>query len=122
VRLLLDAHLSASAVGTPLRERGHDVRAVDEERALDGAADERLLALATAEERIMVTFDADDFARLTRIWAGGGRHHAGCLIFVGIDHSEFGLTLRVIDSALAARPEQQKWRDHVAWGTRAAAT
>lgn len=98
---------------------GHDVRAADEERALDGWDDERLLGLATAEERIMVTFNVKDFARLVSERAAARTSHAGCLMIVGIDHSEFGLTLRVIDAALRARPRQESWVDYAAWGTRA---
>ncbi|MGH2804542.1 MAG: DUF5615 family PIN-like protein [Thermoleophilaceae bacterium] len=118
MRLFLDAQISARAVGRPLRERGHDVRSADEERQLDGWDDERLLELATAEGRILITFNVTDFPRITGEWAGAGRHHAGCLVIVGIDHAEFGLTLRVIDAALATRAEQRSWRDYVAWGTR----
>jgi len=57
VRLLLDAHVSARAIASALRERGHDVGAVDEERALD----------------------VKDFARLVGERVAGGGHHAGCL-------------------------------------------
>ena len=119
MRLFLDAQISARAVARPLRELGHDVRAADEERELDGWEDERLLELAMTEGRIMVTFNVRDFPGIAGEWAGAGRHHAGCLVIVGIDHSEFGLTLGVIEAALAGRPEQEAWRDYVAWGTRA---
>lgn len=40
-------------------------------------------------------------------------------MIVGIDHAEFGLILRVIDAALATRPEQATWNDYAVWGTRA---
>jgi hypothetical protein len=33
-------------------------------------------------------------------------------MIVGIDHAESGLTLRVIDAALAARPDQMSWIDY----------
>ncbi len=61
MKLFLDAHISARRVAAPLRERGHDVRAADEERALDGLADEELLSIAAGEGRIFVTFDVKDF-------------------------------------------------------------
>lgn len=101
-----------------LRERGHEVRAADEERQLDGWADELLLELATAENRVLVTFNVRDFARIVGEWSAAGRHHAGCLLIVGIDHSEFGLTLRAIERAIQTRPEQEDWRDYAVWGTR----
>lgn len=120
MRLFLDAHVSARRIATALREQ-HDVRAADEERGLDGWDDERLLALATDEIRMMVTFNVADFARITAEWAAAGRSHAGCLLIVGIDHTEFGLTLRVIQHALSTRPDNESWIDYTAWGTRSAA-
>jgi len=117
MRLFLDAHVSGRAIARALRERGHDVRA-DEERALDGWDDERLLRLATREQRVMVTFNVRDFPRIAGEWIAAGEHHAGCLIIVGIDHGEFGAILRVIDAALTAHPDQESWRDLAGWGTR----
>jgi hypothetical protein len=115
--ILLDAHVSARRIATALRER-HDVRAADEERELDGWDDERLLALATEEGRIMVTFNVADFARIATEWAAASRSHAGCLLIVGIDHAEFGLVLHVINHALSTRPDQAAWVDYTARGTR----
>lgn len=119
MRLFLDAHVSGRRIAGELRSRGHDVRAADEERDLDGYDDERLLELAAAEGRIMVTFNVKDFARLVTEWTSAGIPHAGCLLIVGIDHAEFGLILRVIAAAVDARPDQQSWTGHAAWGTRA---
>lgn len=118
MRLLLDAHVSGRVIAHRLRERGHDVRAANEEPQLDAWEDDALLELAAAEGRIMVTFNVKDFPRICVEWAGAGKHHAGCLILVGIDHGEFGTVLRVIDAAFASRPEPEDWRDYTAWGTR----
>jgi predicted nuclease of predicted toxin-antitoxin system len=122
VRLFLDAYVSARRIAAALREVGHDVRSADEERALDGWEDERLLELATTEQRVMVTFNVKDFARLATEWAAAGTAHAGILLIVGIDHAEFGLTLRVIEAALVARPTQESWTGYAAWGTRSTGT
>jgi Domain of unknown function (DUF5615) len=111
VRLLLDAHISAQSVAVPLREAGHDVRAVAEERKLDGTPDEELLALAAEEERVLVTCDINDFPAITRRWAEAGHTHAGCAIVAGIDHNEFGVIIDVVTGALAARPQQADWTD-----------
>jgi len=111
VRLLLDAHISARRVAAPLREEGHDVRAADEERALDGLADEELLSIAAREGRVLVTFDVKDFPVIARRWAEAGREHSGCAIVVGIDHGEFGTILAAIAAALEARPRQADWTD-----------
>lgn len=115
MRLFLDAHVSARRIATALREKGHDVRAADEERELDGWEDEALLELAAGEKRIMVTFNARDFARIAQQWAGEGRHHAGCAIFVGVDHSEFGVILRRLGDELAQRPDSRAWGDYTAF-------
>jgi Domain of unknown function (DUF5615) len=118
LRLLLDAHISGPRLASALRKEGHDVRAADEERSLDGWTDEDLLGLAATEDRILVTFDVKDFPDIARRWAEAGRRHAGCAILVGIDHGEFGLILRVIERELAARPRQADWRDYTCFVSR----
>lgn len=114
MRLFLDAHISGRVIATALRERGHDVRSADEERELDGWDDDRLLELATHEDRLMVTFNIRDFPRIVGEWAEAGRHHAGCLLIVGVDHGEFGEIL-LLDTALDTRPDQRDWKDYTAW-------
>jgi uncharacterized protein DUF5615 len=118
LRLFLDAHVSGRRIADALRGNGHDVHAADEERQLDGWEDEALLELATAERRIMVTFNVRDFPRIVSEWSAAGTSHAGCLMIVGIDHGEFGLILRVIEAALQSRPEPEAWAGYAAWGTR----
>ena len=111
MRLLLDAHISARRIAAPLRHRGHDVRAVAEERELDGLADEQLLELAASETRAMITFDVKDFTVIARRWAEAGRRHAGLGIVVGIDHGDFGVVLEVLSRELSDRPGQTDWVD-----------
>ena len=101
-----------------LRKAGHDVRAADEERDLDGMSDEDLLALATAEERVLVTFNVADFPEIVRRWAEAERPHAGCAIVVGIDHSEFGMIIRVVQRVIEARPDAADWRDYTCFVAR----
>lgn len=105
-----------------LRERGHDVRAADEERELDGLEDEALLDLATGETRVMITFDVRDFTVIARRWAEAGKAHAGLGIVVGIDHSEFGTILDALSRALDARPGQSEWSDLTLFIVRSSAT
>ncbi|MGH9000827.1 MAG: DUF5615 family PIN-like protein [Acidimicrobiia bacterium] len=119
MRLLLDAHVSGRRVARALRKQGHDVRADDEERELDGMPDEDLLALATAERRILVTFNVADFPRIVRRWAEEGRAHRGCAIVVGIDHSQFGIIIRVLQRTLADRPDPAQWNDYTCFVARA---
>jgi uncharacterized protein DUF5615 len=111
LRLFLDAHISGPRIARALRERGHDVRAADEERELDGLEDEQLLVLAAEASRVMITFDVKDFTVIARRWAEAGRAHAGLGIVVGIDHGEFGAILAALSHELDARHEQSTWRD-----------
>ena len=111
MRILLDAHISGQNVGVPLRVRGHEVRAVDDERELDRCPDQELLALATEEERVLVTFDVHDFPMIVREWAEAGRTHAGCAIIVGVDHGEFGVIIEIVAREMSNRPRQDDWRD-----------
>jgi hypothetical protein len=118
LRLLLDAHVSGPRIAAPLRKEGHEVRAVDEERDLDGWEDEALLALAAAEERVMVTFDVKDFPDIARRWAEAGRRHTGLAIVVGIDHGEFGAILRTLEELFAERPAASAWSDYTCFVSR----
>lgn len=107
-RLLLDAHVSGRVIAKRLRRGGHDVRAINEEQALEGLTDEEVLALAAAERRVLVTHDVKDFPPILRTWAEAGRHHAGCIVIVGLRHDEFGRILRGLKRALDARDD---WTD-----------
>jgi hypothetical protein len=118
LRLLLDAHVSGRRIGTALRERGHDVLAVAEERGLDGCPDEELLELASTQERILVTFDAADFPRICREWLETGRSHHGCAVIVGIRHHEFGAIVRALDATFEVRSGPDEWHDYLAFVAR----
>lgn len=118
MRLLLDAHISGRRIGAALRAHGHDVRAVDEERVLDGCSDEELLAHAAAERRILVTLDAHDFPRISGEWLNTGRSHHGCAVLVRIAHHEFGAIIRALELVFEARPNPEEWRDYLAFVSR----
>lgn len=109
MRLLLDAHLSGRVIGRHLREKGHDVYALDEHRELEGIDDEELLALATDENRILVTHNVKDFPDILRGWAEEGRSHAGCIVIVGIQLDQFALLIRATEAAIDAGPDQEGW-------------
>lgn len=115
MRLLLDAHISARHAGEALRADGHDVLAVIERADLDGASDERVLSLAAAERRILVTHNVRHFAPLLVEWAEAGRSHAGCVLVAQIDHSQFGLVLRGLRPLFEQHPEQEHWIDLALW-------
>ena len=111
MRLRLDAHVSGRNVGGPLRDRGHDVRAVAEDAANEGLDDEEVLELATSEERILVTHNVADFLEILREWAAVGRSHAGIILVYGIDHREFATVMRGIERWLERQPQQEAWAD-----------
>lgn len=111
MRLLLDAHVSGPNVGRRLRDEGHDVRALDQEAALEGLEDDQVLALAAAERRILVTHNVADFPQILREWAAAQRAHAGVILVYGIDHREFALLTRGIGRWLQLRPDDDDWKD-----------
>jgi predicted nuclease of predicted toxin-antitoxin system len=111
MRLLLDAHVSGPNVGRRLEESGHDVRALDQEPALEGLDDDEVLALAASEQRILVTHNISDFPRILRERASAQRVHAGVILVYGIDHSEFALVVRGIQRWLELRSSQANWHD-----------
>ncbi len=83
--------------------------ALNEDPELGALSDPEVLELATREQRILVTFNARDFAPLARAWAEAGREHAGCVIALGIDHGEFGLILEKLGALLRRRLRQSDW-------------
>ena len=102
-----------------MRQAGHDVRAVDEERALEGRSDRDLLELAAHDGRILVTCNVRDFAPLAVEWASLGRAHAGVLLVPNsIRHEAFGLLVESIQRTLAATTPAD-WQNRVAWVRRA---
>jgi predicted nuclease of predicted toxin-antitoxin system len=111
VRFLLDAHVSGPKVGTRLQAVGHDVRALDQEPALEGLDDENVLALAHKDKRILLTNDIGDFPSILREWAAAQRSHAGVILVYGIDHREFDLVVRGIQRWLDLYPQPANWID-----------
>ena len=111
MRLLLDAHVSGPSVGGPLGDKGHDLRALDQEPELEGLDDENVLALASEDGRILVTHNVTDFPEILREWAAGGRSHAGVILVYGIGHRELGLVVGGIERWLELRPRQEDWLD-----------
>lgn len=60
LRLLVDEDSLAKALVNRLRNAGHDVITVNE-MGLNGRSDEVVLALAIAEERVLLTHNCNDF-------------------------------------------------------------
>jgi predicted nuclease of predicted toxin-antitoxin system len=75
MKIKLDENMPA-AMTALLRQAGHDTTTVAEE-SLGGSDDPTVVAAATAEHRVLVTFDLD-FADVRRFPAGS---HAGIVVF-----------------------------------------
>lgn len=73
-----------------------------------------MLALATSDERILVTHNVSDFPAILRDWASAGRSHAGVILVYGIAQNEFDLLMRGILRWLELRPDRHEWVDHPA--------
>jgi hypothetical protein len=74
-----------------------------------GSKTSRLLALATTEGRVMITFDVKDFTVIARRSAEAGQRHAGLGIVVGVDHGAFGSILSMLSRELTAQPQPSDW-------------
>jgi predicted nuclease of predicted toxin-antitoxin system len=111
LRFLLDAHVSGPRIGRRLEAEGHDVRALDQEPALEGLDDDNVLALASHEDRILITNDVGDFPNLLRKWAAAQHSHVGAIVVYGVDHREFELVVRGIQRWLELYPDPASWAD-----------
>lgn len=79
MRLLLDEMVPAFAA-EQLRGRGQDVEAVAEHRELRGLADPDLFDYAQTTDRVVVTYNRDDFLELDRRYRCDSREHCGIVI------------------------------------------
>jgi hypothetical protein len=83
---------------------------LDSDEALSRLPDGEVLALAARDERIVVTYNVSDFARLAREWAEARRSHAG-VILVPDPRAGHGAILRRLEEMFAAHPHQGDWVD-----------
>lgn len=111
MRLLLDANLSPRRVGGPLEALGHDVLSLASDQVRGAFDDPRVLELAAAEERVLITRNSRDFAPLLREWAEADRHHAGCILIWTLAHHQFAEIVAAVQRCVDARPDPMEWRD-----------
>jgi predicted nuclease of predicted toxin-antitoxin system len=117
--LLLDAHLPR-ALAAALRQRGVDVLPLADWRGgqLRDAADERLLAAAWEEGRVLVTLDAATLPEVAWRWVEAGHSHAGLLVITSrVNQADVGALVRAVSEALE-RMADRSWRNLVVYGQR----
>ncbi len=78
IRLLVDEDVW-DGLAAALRERGYNAISVAEARC-KGLCDEDLLAYATAEQRAIITHNAQDFAPLAETYFFQGIRHYGIIV------------------------------------------
>lgn len=113
MRLLLDAHLSTTRIGDPLRALGHDVVAAATDVRIARLPDAALLRLADEERRVLVTCDGVHFDLLAREWASARREHAGLVIVWSLRNSQFREIVDGVRLLTELRPRQRDWRSLV---------
>jgi len=86
------------------------VLALDQDQDLARLSDQDVLAFATEQQRILITHDVRDFARIAQQWAEAGRSHGGCII-VTLSTTAYGAILRGLMMRFEERPSQEEWKD-----------
>lgn len=113
MRLLLDAHLSPTRIGDPLRALGHDVVAAATDVRIARLPDAALLRLAEEERRVLVTCDGVHFDLLAREWASARREHAGLVIVWSLRNSRFREIVDGVRLLTELRPSERDWKNLV---------
>jgi uncharacterized protein with PIN domain len=99
IRLYMDEDAMDQQLVQALRARGVDVITVGEIETT-GTSDEEQLILATAQGRVLYTFNVGDFCRLHTIYMAEERSHAGIVIGTQQQYS-VGQQLRAILKLIA---------------------
>lgn len=107
MRLLLD-EMIGPRVAQSLRARGLDAVAVAERADLRSLADPAVLEIAQSEDRILVTRNVADFARLDHEWQAVGRPHRGIVMVVESAFPQNRNLIGALVAALAAAGERDQ--------------
>lgn len=108
-RLHLDADASSKTLYTALLERGYDVTRTPETWAPLDAADEMQLLGATAQRRVIFTFNIRDFMALAARYP----HHGGIILAAQSAWTLVRL-IEALDRALR-ETEDADWEGQVRW-------
>ena len=99
IRLYLDEDSMRTGIVRALRARQVDVITAQDADLLGRHPDEKHLAYATEQGRVVFTFNRRDFARLHTVYLGSDRHHAGIVLS---DQLLTGVIVRRLFNLLAA--------------------
>ena len=106
-RLHLDADTSLKALHTTLVDRGHDVTRTPTSWMPRDASDSEQLIGATAQGRILFTFNVADFPTLVQQYP----HHAG-LLLAAQRHWTLSELIASLDRMLS-ETQQEEWLEQV---------
>ncbi|MGH2355175.1 MAG: DUF5615 family PIN-like protein [Chloroflexota bacterium] len=103
LRLLLNAHLPTT-LAEALRSRGYDVIAAQADERLRKLEEPDLLAEASGQRRVIVTYNVSDFDPLAREWARREQPHWGIVLVHSrtIRQGDFRGQLRALERLLAS--------------------
>lgn len=108
-KLHLDADVSLRAVTRALTQQGYDVSRTPNEWMPEDASDETQLLRATAQGRLILTFNVGDFMRLVAIH----RNHAGVLLAHQNSWTPAGL-IRALGRVMQETTAEE-WHGQVRW-------
>ncbi len=113
--LLLDEHYSRQRIGSVLSADGFDVRPAVGDATLEELPDDELLAIAIAEQRIMVTADTAHFSEILSRLAQDAIDHTGVILVPrSIPNNAYGVILESLRHELAGT-EPSDWVNRVIW-------
>jgi hypothetical protein len=118
VRLCLDEHYSLQ-IAAALRERGHDVTAVNERPELRGLDDRPLLSIMQEERSALLTENVSDFVPLVQELATRNEDHWG-VVFSSPESmprgsGTIGLFVESLHRLLVERPAEDGLLNQVSW-------
>jgi len=99
IRLYLDEDSMRASIVRALRARQVDVTTAAQAELLS-RPDEEHLAYASAQGRVILTFNRGDFSQLHTAWLVAGQHHAGIIVS---NQLETGVVVRRLLRLLASR-------------------
>ena len=118
MRLLLDERYSPQ-IARRLRERGHDVISVSEQKHLRGLSDSELMHRMSNERRAILTNNVHDYVPLASSLVAAGQGHAGLILTSDRSlprrRNTIGRFVRVLNQFLSQEPRVDALRNRIRW-------